>query len=196
MAVVKTDNITTELTVQSTHPWFDYRNLRTGEICPMSVKRLDEIATELTTWVESDSNAYKLSQFYLTKGINRATWNEWCHKSPLLMEASNYAKEVIGNRRELGGLNNDLNPGIVSYTMGFYDQDWKEESVRRAALKEGSRSEASNSFTIVVDAIPNSSVVPERGVEDAKKRVSTDRSVRSDDRTSTKRLENNHEGEV
>jgi hypothetical protein len=50
--------------------------------------------------------------------------------------------------------------------MSFYDPEWKEESVRRAVLKEGSSDGAKTSFTVVVDAIPESPVVPKRKKEE------------------------------
>ena len=151
-----------------TGTFFFYRDIFTGLEAPMSIKGISRLATEVVEWAQKDPEALKLSQFYYSKGICRKVWYEWCGKFPELEQASNEAKYIIGDRRETGALKNKLNTGMVHYSMSFYDPEWKEESVRRAALKEGSSDGARASFTVVVDAIPESSVVPVRKKEEAK----------------------------
>jgi hypothetical protein len=146
--------------------FFFYRDIFTGLEAPMSPKGIERLATEVVEWAQKDPEALKLSQFYYSKGIARKMWYEWCHKFPELEQASNEAKYIIGDRRETGALKNKLNTGMVHYSMSFYDPEWKEESVRRAALKEGSSDGAKTNFTVVVDAIPESPVVPKRKKEE------------------------------
>ncbi len=145
--------------------FFFYRDIFTGLEAPMSDKGIERLANELVEWAQKDPDALKLSQFHFDKGISYKTWGEWRNKFPELQQAVNDAKQIIGNRRETGALKNKLNAGMVHYSMSFYDPEWKEESVRRAALKEGSSDGAKTSFTVVVDAIPESSVVPRRKKE-------------------------------
>ncbi len=141
--------------------WFDYRNMLTGFNEPMNEIGVDKLAHELMLWAETDPDALKVSQFRLARGIKRSTWQDWCSKFESLREAHEYAKEIIGNRREIGAVQNKFNPGVVSYTMPFYDPEWKEETVRRASLKDGSN-EAKTTITVLTNPIPSSPLVPER----------------------------------
>jgi len=149
--------------------FFFYKDIFTGLEAPMSDKGIERLAIEIVEWAHKDPEAYKLSQFFYNKGIGRDVWLDWCRKYPELERASVHAKGIIGDRRETGALKNKLNVGMVHYSMSFYDPEWKEESVRRAALKEGSSDGAKTTFTVVVDAIPESPMVPKRKEEKGEK---------------------------
>jgi hypothetical protein len=159
--VKKGKSSTPENKLEIGYKWFDYRNMLTGLDSPMSIKGLEKMAQELVIWAKEDANALKVSQFYLDKGINTNTWAKWCNDYDFFREAHGYAKMIIGNRREAGAVNNKFNAGIVSYTMPIYDPEWKEETVRRASLKDGSN-EAKTTITVLTSPIPNSYLVPER----------------------------------
>lgn len=157
----KVDDSIIEIKESKKTTWFFYRCFLTGLDKPMNEAGIERLAKEVVEWARSNPDALKISQFYLDFGIPRSLWNDWCQKWPLLRQANDFAKEVIGNRRENGALNNKLNPSMVSFTMPIYDEDWKEESVRRASLKDGS-SEAKTTVHVTMSPIPNSSLVPER----------------------------------
>jgi len=141
--------------------WFDYQCIYTGLMKPMNEAGINRLADEVTDWARNNVDALKLSQFYLHKGISRKVWFEWCDRWPRLQQATDAAKEMIGNRREIGALKHELNYGPVSFTMPFYDPEWKDESVRRAALKDVN-SEAKSSISVTMYPIPNSNLVPEK----------------------------------
>jgi hypothetical protein len=143
------------------HVWFDYRNMYTGLMTPMNPDGIKRISTDLVQWAKESPDAYKLSQFYLERGISKPTWDMWIGRFPELLEAHNTAKMIIGNRRELGALKGELHGSVVSYTMPFYDQEWKDETVRRAALKE-SNSDSRTAVVVNMLPIPNSPLVPTR----------------------------------
>jgi hypothetical protein len=141
--------------------WFDYQCIYTGLMKPMNEAGINRLAEEVTDWARNDVDAFKISQFYLHKGISRKVWLEWCDRYPRLQQANESAKQLIGNRREIGALKHELNYGPVSFTMPFYDADWKDESIRRAALKDVN-SEAKSSISVTMYPIPNSPLVPDK----------------------------------
>ncbi len=141
--------------------WFDYRDIYTGAIKSMNENGINRLCDEVTDWARNDVDAFKLSQFYLHKGISRKVWLDWCNRWPRLQEATESAKELIGNRREIGAIKHELNYGPIGYTMPIYDADWKDETTRRAALKDVN-SEAKSSISVTMYPIPNSPLVPEK----------------------------------
>lgn len=141
--------------------WFDYRDIYTGAMKSMNENGINRLCDEVTDWARNDVDAFKLSQFYLHKGISRKVWLDWCNRWPRLQEATESAKELIGNRREIGAIKHELNYGPIGYTMPIYDADWKDETTRRAALKDVN-SEAKSSISVTMYPIPNSSLVPEK----------------------------------
>lgn len=145
--------------------WFDYRDIYTGAIKSMNENGINRLCDEVTDWARNDVDAFKLSQFYLHKGISRKVWLDWCNKWPRLEEATESAKELIGNRREIGAIKHELNYGPIGYTMPIYDPDWKVETERRASLKEGS-SESKSTVLVTMNPIPNSPLVPERKTDE------------------------------
>jgi len=161
-AKVTAELITVEQEKPREYTWFDYPDFYTGLMRPMNEKGIHRIAQELLDWVSNDVGAYKLSQFRLQRGITRVTWNDWCSKFPRFKEANDAAREIIGNRREIGAMKHDLHYGVVGFTMPFYDPEWKEETVRRAALKEGATGDGKITITVVTEPIPISPLVPER----------------------------------
>lgn len=143
--------------------WFDYQCIFTGNLKPMNSVGIERLSREVVNWAFNDGEALKLSQFLHKMGINERTWRRWCAEFPELKEASQTAKSMIGDRREIGALKHEYNFGVVAYTMPFYDSEWKDETVRRASLKEGlGGGDGKVTFQIVTDKIPNSPLVPER----------------------------------
>ena len=156
----KPQNSVEEKKEQINHRWCDYKDIF-GETHPMSVDGIAKLAAELVQWANTDEEAWKVSQFYLSKNIGVRTWMEWVNKYPVLKDAQDDAKAAIGNRREIGALKNKLSTAIVNYTMPIYDVEWKLESERIAALKKKEEDTKSN-FVINLQPIPSSNMVPDR----------------------------------
>ena len=165
-ALKKVDNSITEQEQAKVGQWFDYQCIFTGLKKPMNKAGIERLCHEVTSWASNDTQALKISQFYHKIGIPGRTWRGWCAVFPELKEAHDTAKEIIGDRREVGAMNHEYNTQVVAYTMPFYDPEWKEETARRAALKEGSNGDGKVTITVVADAIPNSPLVPERKKDD------------------------------
>ena len=146
--------------------WLDYQCILTGDMRPMNENGFERLAIEIVQWASNDDEALKITQFMFVRGINDRVWRQWCEKSPRLKEATELAKRIIGNRREVGALKNKLNTSVVAFTMPFYDDEWKDETIRRAALKEGSSGDGKDSITVVLNPIPNSEIVLQRNTKD------------------------------
>lgn len=142
--------------------WSDYSCIYTGSLKPINEVGIERLAEEIVCWARDDEEALKVTQFIFKKGISRAQWSKWCAKNPSLLEAHNTAKEIIGNRREIGALNRKFDPGTVNYTMPFYDSEWKAGLEWRASLKEKKDDTASGPQIVVMDRIPDSPLVPAR----------------------------------
>lgn len=145
-----------------THDWFDYRDMFTNDMKPMNSKGIEILGIDLKKWARDDKKAYKISQFHLERGISKGTWRDWVVKFPQFRDDVEMAKAFIGDRREIGAIENKLNTSVVAYTMPFYDNEWKEETIRRASLKEGSSGDGKDSITVVLNPIPNSEIVLQR----------------------------------
>jgi hypothetical protein len=163
--IKKVDSITIVKKESQDLKWYDYMCIYTGSLKPMNAVGIDRLADDIVDWARNDDDALKLSEFYLAKGIHGQTWYAWCKRFPRLQIAHDCAKEWIGIRREKGALKGKLSPQVVMYTMPFYDKQWEDETVRRAALKDVN-SESKSSVTVLMNPIPNSDIVPERKGED------------------------------
>ena len=162
----RANDSTVENSEPITHPWFDYRDMFSGDMKPMNEKGILRISNDLKKWAREDPRAYKISQFFSERGISKPTWRSWALKFDSFREDIEMAKEFIGNRREIGAIRNKLNTSMVAYTMPFYDSEWKEETIRRASLKEGSSGDGKDSITVVLNPIPNSEIVLQRNAKD------------------------------
>lgn len=117
--------------------WRDkyYVNFYTQRRDIISPRIIEEMAKCIVKWASEDKTAMKLSQYYLSRGIPGSTFRYLASKHPVLKEAVQCAKELIGNRREIGGLTNKLNANLVMSQMYKYDSSWWKGEVKRAELR-------------------------------------------------------------
>jgi hypothetical protein len=115
---------------------------------PVSDEYLAKLAFDLVHWALNDPRALKLTQFRTSRLICRDMWDKWLERSAELRDARELALEVIGDRRELGGLEKRFDSSIVSFTMPVYDPAWKELVAWRAALKEEKANQQAQNFII------------------------------------------------
>ena len=117
------------------HNWEDYLNTNTFQMHPSNGASKERLAVELIEWAKLKTS-YKISQFYIDKGIPRDTFYKWAHKHECLMEAYNIALELLGNRREIGAIERKLEPSIIKFTMPLYDKDWVKREKDVAQLND------------------------------------------------------------
>lgn len=128
----------------------EYRDCFTFTMRPLTQAFLDRISSELIQWATHNEDALKVSQFYLSKGIPMNTYYNWLEKYPDFKEAHEIAMQLIGNRREVGGLKRKFDAGIVSYTMSHYDKTWKDMAKEKSELKMAEAAENKNETKVII----------------------------------------------
>lgn len=126
-----------------------YKSLHTWHETPVNDAWKDNLAQELFLWARDDEDAYKMSQFYLNKGINNRDFSRWCDTHENLKIAKEAALVLIGNRREIGGLKKRLDTNIVMSSMAKYDTEWKELAEWRAQLKSESENKSETKIIVM-----------------------------------------------
>ena len=123
----------------------------------------EKMARTLVDWVENNENALKMTEFYQHIGMYQTDFCILANKYPLLKKAQQYARMVIGTRREIGAITRKFDPGTTNYTMPHYDPDWREMVEWRSSLK-ASEGKAGDNRTqyVIIPEIPKSDLVKER----------------------------------
>jgi len=130
----------------------EYKDMRSFQKKIVNQAFFDKLALELLDWAENDEMALKLSQFYIKKGIWDGDFYRFCEKSDNLKRAHIWAMQMIGNRREVLGLQKKIDPGMVSYTMAHYDKTWKDLAEWRAAISKDK--EETKQTVVVIEKFP------------------------------------------
>jgi hypothetical protein len=131
---------------------------------PVDIGFIDRLAEQLVEWVRTTPKAFKISEFRLDRGINHQTWDNWIKKYPLLKAAHEYAKEKIGNHRELQASLKDgmYDSAMIKPTMGHYCPVWRAEQVYLAELNK-KLDPQNGPVTVIMNSMPSSDEVPPKG---------------------------------
>lgn len=132
--------------VTTNEPWDqDYYCVFSFKKKPVNKAVIDMYSRELVEWVDDKTNKpFKISQFYLKKGIPYATWKRWLLKYDSLEAANQYAKEQIGNMREYNALTRIFADSMVKPTLGHYCPVWREEQQIQANLNKEQQTTSSD----------------------------------------------------
>lgn len=142
------------------HKFDYYTSLHTWHETPINDAWKDNLARELFVWASENEEAYKMSQFYLAKGINNRDFARWCETHENLKIAKEAALVLIGNRREIGGLKKKLDTNIVISSMAKYDPEWKELAEWRAGLKAENENKAETKIIVMEQYNPPAEIKP------------------------------------
>ena len=154
------DNMPKSLTTKSeNHEWEEYLSTISFQMEPANFGTKRRLAIELTTWARENSQAYTLSQFYTMKGIPGCVFDRWATECPALREAVTTAKEILGDRREVGSLENRLNATIARFILPQYKREWQQQELWRATIHKD-ESERRGIVTVMLDPIESSELVP------------------------------------
>lgn len=144
-------------------PFFDYMDTFTFKMKPMSIEGIERIAAELVNWARNNDDALKIAQFWNDKGINHQDFYRWMEWSPALKSAHEITMSILGTRREIGAIQKKFDTGMISFTMPFYDKNWKDNVEWRSSLKAKEAAEQNNETKIVImERIPDSPLVPSK----------------------------------
>jgi hypothetical protein len=132
-------------------PKFDYyKHLETGEEITISQEWKNHLARDLYIWARDDIKAYKLSAFYVNKGIHPRDFDRWCATHERLQLAKEAALILIGNRREDGAIEKRYDTSIVNRTMPMYDIEWKRFVEWYSKLKAESEGKGLGNVTVII----------------------------------------------
>jgi hypothetical protein len=91
------------------------------KLTTLGERAIMEIGRQLPLWAREDNKALKISQFFNERGICMSTVSRWCIRFPLFKQLFELAMTIIGDRREIMGLNRQIDTSIVIKTMHIYD---------------------------------------------------------------------------
>jgi hypothetical protein len=155
-----TTKISIPTSISDDHEWEDYLSTISFQMHPANNATKLRLAIELCTWVRENERAYTISQFYTMKGISETTFKKWIDDCPQLRESYTTALSILGDRREVGALENRLNGTIARFVLPYYSGVWKEQELWRASIRKD-ENDRPGIVTVVLDAIESSPLVPE-----------------------------------
>lgn len=100
---------------------------------PKDERELIAIANEVIKWARKDDSLC-MTSFYDKMGLTSSRVHKWAKDCEYLAEALIHARELIGARRELGGLTGKFNPAMVLAYAPLYCEDlrnWKRECMSK-----------------------------------------------------------------
>jgi hypothetical protein len=110
--------------------WYNlYKRLDSWRELDPSETFLELLSVELMKWADNEESI-RIVDFCHSRGIPRLTLFKWSKKYPKLGVAYRYALDALASHREDGVLKKGWNPATVHFTMGHYDEVWREEQDR------------------------------------------------------------------
>jgi len=130
-----------------------YEDIFTFRQMPASLAFIERLSEDLIKWATTNKNALKITQFTRDRGIHTKTFQRWANKYDVLGKARIVAKEAIGDRREIGAINNKYNTNMIISQMPKYDDTWMKLEEDRAELKARlhQKHDGDAKYTIVLD---------------------------------------------
>lgn len=117
--------------------WEEYTDMLSLQKKPVGIQFLNRFAEEMVAYFHTNQEAKRLTDFYATKHVTEKTVINWRKRCPLLDEACEYCKMLLGNRREEWAISNpNYNAGTLQRVMTHYSSVWHEDAIFKAKLKE------------------------------------------------------------
>lgn len=145
-------NIDRELAAMKTREYEDYMCTYSFVRKPVNSAYIEKLAGEMVLWAQSEES-FKVSQFWLMKGICHKDFKRWCDKHECLRDAYDAVKAMLGNRREIGAIKKNFDSAVVRTSMKLYDEEWKGIDAD---------SEDKKTTIVVMEKMPNSDLVPKK----------------------------------
>ena len=143
-----------------------YKDYFTGRKKPVPKRFIDKLGEDLVEWALKNNNALILTQFFLRKGIGSCTLYDWIKRFPDFKRSCEHAKQLIGNRREIGAITRKYEAGMIRTTMRLYSKDWKDlEDLRSDQRQKRDQTVTQNAIQWVMEKFPTTKEVPEKDDE-------------------------------
>jgi len=132
-------------------------------VTPVDYEYLEQFAVEWLDWALNDEDALKITQFYNLKRLHNTTVEGWMLRCPKLQHAHDLVLQVIGARREIGGLKGKYDSAIVRTTQLMYESSWKVLEEWRANLKAKTEGGLLSGIRVVeIERFADSPLVPHK----------------------------------
>lgn len=137
--------------------------IRTREMSwyPLShIQRVADRALEFSA--DPDPRKLTLTQFLQQENLSRRVYHDWCEKYPWFKENHAVFMERLGNKREIGMIMKEYDAKPIMHMQHRYDNAWAEADAYHASLRNKQDEKSSQPQIIVIPAVPNSNLVPEK----------------------------------
>jgi len=144
----------------------EYKDLFTHRLTPAPILFIEKLSEQIVEWAYNNEDALVLDRFWFSKGISTMVIYNWRKKHKVLDNACLLAKQMIGIRREEGGLTKKLDSNMVTRTAAMYSLDWKALEEWRAKINQKEDKSDTSNITFVLEQFPDSKLVPVKAKED------------------------------
>jgi hypothetical protein len=117
--------------------WLEnYRDCFTFKTKPVTELFIERFFSDVVKEARNNEEVLTMEDLFLNKGVPSVTYYGWVKRYPLAKEANDFAKAIIGNRREKGALKKKFDVGMIMFSMPMYSDRWKESFEWKSRLKE------------------------------------------------------------
>ena len=136
-------------------------------VIPYTDAMIEDLAIELEDWAQMTTSLY-INTFYLTrkKKMARCSFHNLRKRSTALQSAYDFALEMIGIRREEAIHKGEADRHTISWRQTVYSDEVKDVEAWRSGLKEGENKAGAGNYTIEVQPVPTSEMVPVKRKEE------------------------------
>lgn len=130
---------------------------------PVTEAFINAFFEDMFKYITEDESILQIEAYYLKKGISIQTYLDWLKKFPQAKKINELCVNIVGARRELGAMKNELNAKFVSVNLYNYLPQYKEAEEWRSSLKEKETEKLANALKIVeIPAFGSSDLVPKK----------------------------------
>lgn len=147
--------------------WYDqYEDMFTLQMKPINPAFIERLAVEMLEWARTNPNALKIVTFFADKGISAQCYQNWLKKYDFFERAYRQALQLIGARREIGGLKKEYDSGIVRNTMHHFDDQYIKDEEWRAKLRTQASEQDNGTKIVVIERMPETDIVKRKKNEE------------------------------
>ena len=146
---IKEENVTINHEYEPTFVFEEYTNLRSLKRIPINNIWIDALAKEMVRWIDEDVDVIRFDEFLQKKSMLETEFKRLAAQSPILKRAWEYCLRGIARNREVGAWKRGKNWAVASYNLPYYCDITKEESKRRAKLREESAGESGTKIVVI-----------------------------------------------
>ena len=115
---------------------------------------MQEKLDECMQLIENDTSILTIDEMYIKARLTRGVVYGPFRKYTAWLEFMDYAKMVVGARRERGAILKEYDSGMIKATMPNYDPEYRKLEEWRAQIKSTEDAKKSVSLVVVNDPLP------------------------------------------